>query len=131
MRYICLGYLQESDWHKVSEADRNAIIDECFAYDDWLVQNGFYQGGFGLQSTATATTLRRQGDKIAVLDGPFAETKEQLGGVMIIEASDLNHAIQLMSNHPGTKMGGCWEIRPAANLEDLMAESSVRRGEGA
>lgn len=131
MKYVCLGYLSEKDWQQVEAGNRNAIVDECFKYDEWLMDNGYHVGGIALQSTANATTLRLQNGKVAVLDGPYTETKEQLGGILIIEANDLNHAIQLMSKHPGTQMGGCWEIRPAADLTEMMLESKDRRKEDA
>jgi hypothetical protein len=66
-----------------------------------------------LQSSRNAVTLRYEGGKVVVTDGPYAETKEQLGGILILEANDLNHAIQLMSRHPGVRLGGPFEIRPA------------------
>ncbi len=128
MKYICLGYMQEDKWHATSEADRHAMMDECFAYDEWLMANGHYAGGSALQSTSNATTLRYQDGQTVVLDGPFAETKEQLGGILILEANDHNHAIQLMSKHPGVRLGGCFEIRPAADLDEMMAQCAERRG---
>jgi hypothetical protein len=71
-------------------------------------------------------TLRYRGGKVTVTDGPYAETKEQIGGILILEARDLNHAIQLMSTHPGV-MAGPFEIRPAADLTALVSESERRR----
>ncbi len=71
--------------------------------------------------------MRTNNGKVIVTDGPFAETKEQLGGIMILEAKDLNHAIQLMSKHPSIYMGGTFEIRPAADLTDMIKESEKRR----
>jgi hypothetical protein len=68
-----------------------------------------------------------RGGKVSVTDGPYAETKEQLGGILILEARDLNHAIQLMSKHPGGKAGP-FEIRPAEDLSAMVAESGRRRG---
>jgi hypothetical protein len=128
MKYICLGCMAESDLLNKTEAQMQAMMDECFTYDEWLMEKGHFAGGYALQPASTATTLRRQGERVAITDGPFAETKEQLGGIMILEADDLNHAIQLMSNHPSTRMGGCWEIRPSADLDGLLAESRRRRG---
>ncbi|MGH8646352.1 MAG: YciI family protein, partial [Gammaproteobacteria bacterium] len=89
-----------------------ALIEECFAYDDVLRKNGHFIGGEALQSARNATTLRWQNGKVSVIDGPYAETKEHLGGILILEAKDLNHAIQLMSKHPGVRFGS-FEIRPA------------------
>lgn len=113
MKYICLGYLDEHLWDGWTDAQRNNFVDECLAYDAELRKNGNFIGGEALQSVTTATTVRYKNGKPLITDGPFAETKEQLGGIMILEARDLNHAIQLMSNHPSTRMGGTWEIRPA------------------
>ena len=127
MKYICLGYMEESEWETMTESRRNAFIDECFAYDDVLRENGHFVGGEALQSARNASTLRFKNGKVSVMDGPFAETKEQLGGIMILEARDLNHAIQLMSRHPSIRMGGCFEIRPAADLTEMIKQSERRR----
>ena len=126
MKYICLGYTDEDTWQGISESERNAFMDRCFAYDDVLRKNGHFAGGDALQSVRSAVTLRWKDGKVSVADGPYAETKEQLGGILILEARDLNHAIQLMSNHPGVKAGP-FEIRPAADLSALVAESERRR----
>ena len=112
MKYLCLGYHEEKTWHAMNESDRKALLDESFAYETLLRENGHYIDGKALQSAETATTLRFERGKVAVTDGPFAETKEQLGGVMVLEARDLNHAIQLMSRLPCMRVGGCLEIRP-------------------
>ncbi len=113
MKYICLGYLAENLWSGWSESDQKNFVDECMTYDKELRKNKNFIGGEALQSTKTATTVRYKNGRPSITDGPFAETKEQLGGIMILEARDLNHAIQLMSNHPSTRLGGTWEIRPA------------------
>ena len=130
MKYICLGYMEEKKWETMSESERNAMIDECFAYDDVLRKNGHFAGGEALQSAQNATTLRWKNGKVSITDGPFAETKEQLGGLLVLEARDLNHAIQLMSKHPGVKAGP-FEIRPAADLTDTISESERRRSKAA
>jgi len=101
-------------------------VDECFTYDDILRKNGHFAGGEALQPPQSAATLRFQNGKVIVTDGPYAETKEQLGGILILEAKDLNHAIQLMSKHPGVR-GSTFEIRPAADLSDMVAASERRR----
>lgn len=129
MKYICLGYIDESKWEGISESDRNAMIDECFTYDDELRKNGHFAGGEALQSARNAATLRFQNGKVSITDGPFAETKEQLGGILVLEANDLNHAIQLMSKHPGVKTGP-FEIRPVADLSEMIRESERRRSTG-
>jgi hypothetical protein len=126
MKYICLGYIEPNKFESMSESERNAMLDECFAYDDVLRQNGHFAGGEALQSTNTATTLRWKNGKVSVTDGPYAETKEQLGGILVLEARDLDDAIQLMSKHPGVKAGP-FEIRPAADLTEMIRESEQRR----
>jgi len=129
MKYICLGYMDEKTWDSMSDSERNNFMDECFAYDEILRGKGHFIGGEALQDARTATTLRFQNGKVSITDGPFAETKEQLGGIMILEAKDLNHAIQLMSKHPSIRLAGApWEIRPAADLSAMVAESDKRRG---
>lgn len=123
MKYICLGYIEETMWDGWSEQQQKAFVDACLAYDVELRKNGHFVGGEALQSVRNATTIRSKNGKVVVTDGPFAETKEQLGGIMILQARDLNHAIQLMSNHPSTGMGGTWEIRPAdETMNNLIKE---------
>ena len=114
----------------MSESERNAMMDECFAYDDVLREKGHFVGGEALQGAGNATTLRWKNGKVSITDGPYAETKEQLGGILVLEAKDLNHAIQLMSKHPGVKAGP-FEIRPAADLTEMIHESERRRSKGA
>ena len=126
MKYICLGYLDEQQWEAMSENEQNALMDACFAYDDVLRKHGHFVGGEALQSARNATTLRYQHGKVSITDGPYAETKEQLGGILILEATDLNHAIQLMSQHPGVQAGP-FEIRPAEDVSAWVAASERRR----
>ena len=126
MKFVCLGYIDEQKWDGISEDERNALMDECFAYDDVLRKNGHFAGGEALESAQSAATLRYQKGKVIVTDGPYAETKEQLGGILILEAEDLKHAIELMSKHPGVKAGP-FEIRPAADLAEFIRDSERRR----
>lgn len=126
MKYVCLGYIKESKWENLSEPEREALMDECFAYDDVLRRNGHFVGGEALQSARNAITLRWRDGRISATDGPYAETKEQLGGILILEARDLNHAIELMSRHPGVKAGP-FEIRPVEDLAAMVAASERRR----
>lgn len=114
MKYICLGYIEDGKWDALTEDQRKSLMEECFAYDDELRKNGHFLGGEALQSACNAATLRWQGGKVVVTDGPYAETKEQIGGILLLEANDLSHAIQLMSKHPGVRLGGPFEIRPSA-----------------
>ena len=126
MKYICLGYMEANKFETMSENERNSFLDACFDYDDELRKNGHFAGGEALQPARNAITLRWKNGKASITDGPYAETKEQLGGSLILEATDLNHAIQLMSKHPGVKAGP-FEIRPAADLTEMIRESQQRR----
>jgi len=126
MKYICLGYIEPGKFENMTENERNAMVDGCFAYDDVLRRNGHFAGGEALQPPGSAVTLRVRGGKVTVTDGPYAETKEQIGGILILEARDLNRAIQLMSKHPGVQAGP-FEVRPAANLTEMIRDSERRR----
>lgn len=126
MKYVCFGYLDVKRWESRSEGERNDLIDACFAYDDELRRNGHWVGGEGIGGPDSTTTLRFQDGKVAVTDGPFLEAKEVLGGLLMIEARDLNEAIQVISKHPGVKMGA-WEIRPVEDLTPMIEESRRRR----
>jgi len=114
MKYVCLSYLGPINWETMSESDRKASMEEFFAYEAEMRKNGHIVGGEGLQNARNAATLRSQNGKIIITDGPYAETKEQLAGFWIIEARDLNHAIQLMSRNPAVR-GGAIEVRPAVD----------------
>jgi hypothetical protein len=124
MKYACLGYIEQGKWESFSSAEQEAMMVECFAYDDELKTNGHFVRGEALQDAGNAVTLRWQNGKVSVTDGPYAETKEQLGGILILEARDLNHAIQLMSKHPGVRLGGPFEIRP---LDEQITERANTR----
>ncbi|HET7597834.1 MAG TPA: YciI family protein [Burkholderiales bacterium] len=124
MKFMCLGYMEAGKFEAMSESERNGLIDRCFAYDDVLRKNGHFAGGEALESKAV--TLRYRNGKVSAIDGPYAETKEVLGGVLILDARDLDHAIELMSKHPGVR-GGPFEIRPIADMTPLIRESEKRR----
>ncbi len=126
MKFVCLGYMEAGKFEDMAESERNAFVDGCLAYDDVLRKNGHFAGGEALAPAASAATLRFRGGKVMVTDGPFAETKEQIGGILILEADDLDHAIALMSQHPGVR-GGPFEIRPAADMTGMVLESEQRR----
>lgn len=127
MKYICLGYYDEHQHKSRSESEQQAMFDTCFEYDDHLRANGHFAGGEALQPAATALTLRWKNGKVATTDGPYAETKEQIGGILVLEARDMNHAVQLMAQHPALKFGSSFEIRPAADLDDMVKASQQRR----
>jgi hypothetical protein len=120
MRYVCFGFHDESTWQAMPDHQRQAILEETLAYADYLRIHGHVIDERALQSAATATTLRFRDGTMSITDGPFAETKEQLGGLMVLEASDLNQAIELMSKMPCMRLGGSLEIRPLN--EDLWSD---------
>lgn len=126
MKFICLGYIEQKKFETMPEGERNGMVDECLTYDDVLRKNGHFAGGEALQGADSAATLRWKNGKVVVTDGPYAETKEQLGGILILEARDLDHAVELMSKHPGVKAGP-FEIRPAADMTDMIRQSEQRR----
>ena len=126
MRYLCLGYMEPEKFEGMTEDEQLAMLDECFEYNDHLRANGHVVAELAVQPPETAVTLYWKSGKVATTDGPSAETKEQLGGLHILEARDLNHAIQLMSRHPGMKYGSL-EIRPVADLSEMIKESEQRR----
>lgn len=127
MKFVCLGYIAETKWETMSESEQQAMMDECFAYDDVLKKNGHFAGGEALQGPRSAATLSWKDGGVIVTDGPYAETKEQIGGILILEAEDLKHAVELMSKHPGVKAGP-FEIRPAGDLTEAVRASERRRG---
>jgi len=127
MKYICLGYYDPVKHERMTEVEQQAMFDECFEYDDQLRDNGHWAGGEGLQPPETAMTLYWKNGKVATTDGPYAETKEQLGGILVLEARDMNHAQQLMAQHPALKYGSIFEIRPVADLNEMIKASEQRR----
>ncbi len=128
MKYICLGYLEPGKFENMPESERATVLDECFRYNDELRENGHLVAQEPLQPANTAVTVSWSNGSVAVTDGPYAETKEQLGGIQVLEARDLNHAIQLIARSPGVKLNcGTIEIRPAADIGEMMRESERRR----
>ena len=126
MKFMCLGYYDEKAWEALSDAERNTFMDDCLAYDDVLRNNGHMIGGEGLQSAQSAKTVRRRNGKTVVTDGPFSEAKEVLGGILVLEARDMDHAVELMSKHPGTKAGP-FEIRGVEDMTEIIRQSALRR----
>jgi hypothetical protein len=127
MKYVCLGYYDKGKHEAMTEGEQHAMFDACFEYDDHLRANGHFAGGEALQPAETALTLYWKNGKVATTDGPYVETKEQLGGILVLEARDMNHAVQLIAQHPALKYGSIFEIRPAADLNEMMKESEQRR----
>ena len=126
MKYVCLGFIDETKFAEIPQEDGRRMMEECFAYDDELRRGGHFLGGEALDSAGNAVTLRMKNGEIEVTDGPYVETKETLGGILLLEARDLNHAIALMSKHPALKVGNAFEIRPANEaMNRLVSERSA------
>ncbi len=115
MQYLCLIYEDEKEWQKLPPAQTDKLLGEYSAYTESVKRSGHYLGGNGLEPSHTATTLRMRKGKLATTDGPFAETKEQLGGYYLLQARDLNEAIQLASRIPGARFGAV-EVRPVTEM---------------
>ena len=126
MKFVCLGYIDEKWAESVPQDEFEALMDECFTYDDYLRERGHFAGGEALEDSYRAATLRWRDGKVLVTDGPYAETKEQIGGILILEAKDMDEAVELMSRHPGVRAGP-FEIRPAADLQGFLDASTHRR----
>ncbi|HKW93254.1 MAG TPA: YciI family protein [Methylomirabilota bacterium] len=117
MRYMLLMYRDESVWDVKPEAERLAIRQQAIDFSEKFRAQGVYLGGSPLLPTSTATTVRLRGGKVVTTDGPFAETKEQLGGYTILEAKSLDEAIAFAVRNPLVLVGGhSIEIRPLRDL---------------
>jgi hypothetical protein len=116
-KFASLGFMEEKSWEAISKIERDAMIEECIAFDKARRKDGHWLGGIALQSARTAKTLRSKSGKVVVTDGPFAETKEQLGGVVVFGMKDMNHALELLVQHPGLRFGVTIEIRP---IDEIM-----------
>jgi hypothetical protein len=111
MKYLCLIYENEQAWAAMPQADADAMLADYHAFTDGYRKSGHVLGSNALQPTHTATTVRVRNGKMSTTDGPFAETREQLGGYYLLEAKDLNEAIQIAAKIPGARTGGI-EVRP-------------------
>jgi hypothetical protein len=116
MKYLCLIYDDETMWERMPENETGKLMGDYHSFTSDIRSSGHYLGGEALQPTATATTVRVRNGKMSTTDGPFAETKEQLGGFYLIEAKDLNDAIQVASRIPGARMGSI-EVRPIMKVD--------------
>jgi hypothetical protein len=115
MKYLCMVIVDEKKLHAMSESDLRALDDESLEYDDSLKKGGHFLAAQALESVTAAATVRQRNGNLSVTYGPFAETNQQIGGFVLIEARDLNEAIQLASHIPGGRLGGV-EVRPVKEL---------------
>ena len=111
MKYLCLIYDEEKKMRSMPKSEGDALTGEYFAFTEGIKKSGHYLGGNALQPVQTGTTVRVRNGKVSTTDGPFAETKEQLGGFFLIDARDLNDAIQVAAKIPSARMGSI-EVRP-------------------
>ena len=119
MKYLCLVYLDEKRLHELPDED-------CVEFDTSIRKSGHCIASEALQSVQTATTVRVRNGKMSITDGPFAETKEQLAGFYMIEARDLNEAIQIASKIPPARVGSI-EVRPIRLIREAVAEAAAQR----
>jgi hypothetical protein len=115
MKYMFLIYTEEGNESQMNAADRDAVMADYFAFTKEAGAHGVLVAGDELKPTGTATTLRRRGNQFATTDGPFAETKEQLGGFYILECQDMEEAVGWAAKIPGAKHGSI-EVRPIVNF---------------
>jgi hypothetical protein len=117
MKYLCLIYDEEQKVNAMSKSESDAFMGEYFEFTEAIRKSGHYIGGEALQPVQTATTVRLRNGKVSTTDGPFAETKEQLGGYYLINARDLNDAIQVASKIPSVRIGSV-EVRPIMEFDN-------------
>lgn len=115
MKYLCLLYDNERSWATMTKADTDAVMGDYFAFTNGIQASGQYVAGEALEPTRAATTVRIRGGNTTITDGPFAETKEQLGGFYLIEAKDLNEALAVAAKIPAARTG-CVEVRPIVDF---------------
>jgi hypothetical protein len=116
MQYALLIYSSEADAAKMTPTEGQAVFQGYMEFTQWLQQSGKSKGGDALERTANATTVRVRNGKTTTTDGPFAETKEQLGGFYLVDAKDLDDAIAIAARIPGAKHG-CIEVRPIQKFD--------------
>ena len=130
MKYLCLIYDDEQLWGRMSADERDGIMGEYTAFGRDIAASGHMRGGNQLQPTSTATTLRVRDGALSVTDGPYAETKEALGGYFVIEARDLNEAMQVAARIPSARIGAV-EVRPIVEMAAPAAEEAAGAVAGA
>lgn len=116
MQYLLLIYENEARYEKMGEAELGKLLGEYRAFSQSIIEGGQLRAGDALQPTSTATTVRVRDGKIAVTDGPFAETREQLGGYYLIEAKDLDEAVAIAARIPSARVGSI-EVRPIQKFD--------------
>jgi hypothetical protein len=127
MKFICLGFYDEAKFVATPPDEAKRTMETCFAYDDELRRGGHFVSGEALDSSRNTVTLRVRNGAVEASDGPFAETKEVLGGILVLEARDKEHAVALMSKHPALKLGNVFEIWGAnEEMNRIVAERNAK-----
>ncbi len=125
MEYMLMCCIDENGWAQLPENEKHRIMQEYRALIQSLVTSGQFRGGGQLQSTSSATTVRMKGGKLALTDGPFAETKEQLGGYHLVECRNLDEALSIAARIPTLSAGGVVEVRPLEpSRENTLSKST-------
>lgn len=119
MKYLCLIYQDEAEVEAMSEREAREMVDAVLAYRDELREGGHYIASSPLQTVGSATTIRVRHGQLLMTDGPFAETREQVGGFYLIEARDLNEAIRLVAKMPPARLGSI-EVRPLVEIDERL-----------
>lgn len=130
MKYLCLIYNDETKLDAMSTSEFDAFCGEHVDYEDELRKDGHLIVAEPLESVQTATTLRVRSDKLSITDGPFTETTEQLGGIFLIDARDLNDAIRIASKIPSARLGSI-EVRPVRELPGRLRDGSLEQQQAA
>ncbi len=112
MQYLLMIYDDEKAWERLPAEKRDRVYQDYMSFTQEIVKSGHFRAGAPLQPTSTATTVREKGGKVVTTDGPYAETKEQLGGYYLVECKDLDEAIGLARRIPSVRLGGSIEVRP-------------------
>jgi len=120
MKYLCLIYVDDQRLSSLSEPEYRRLMDECFANDEYQRRAGRVLASEALETVETATTLRHGPTGLSITDGPFAETREYLGGFVLIDARDLNEALQIAQRIPSGRLGAV-EVRPVRDWDRYFA----------
>ena len=126
MQYLLMIYRSEAELFKMTDADRQKMSADYGTYTQSIIQSGHFKAGDGLQPSTTATTVRVRDGKVMTTDGPFAETREQLGGYYLVDAKDLDAAIKLAARIPGAATGSI-EVRPVMIYSPELVQARAGR----
>src|SRR5262249_44095319 len=127
MQYMLMCCIEEAHWERLPEGRKSEIMDEYGKFMQGIVKSGHFRATGRLQPTSTSTTVREKNGKIVTTDGPFAETKEQLGGYHLVECKDLDEALSIARRIPTLRVGGAIEVRPLMSASNGWTSASSTR----